>query len=274
MRARHRAGNVQRSASGGDYIRGAEITFNRARIDVRTSTWTVTVLALLATACAKQSHARPAADSTSVATTAAADTTKSISGMAADSDRSVQGNGVPAGYTALTDHADANITDAKYTVNGDKWDVQTGPAHIVYAAKDSGSGIYAVSATIEQLAKPRHPEAYGVFFGGQALDNRATQKYSYFLVRGTGEYLIKMRNGDKTSPVVNWTASPNIPKEDAEGKATYTLKVHFAKDTAHFLVNGKLLTAIPRSKLSTEGIAGLRINHNLHVAVTPVVIER
>jgi hypothetical protein len=50
--------------------------------------------------------------------------------------------------------------------------------------------------------------------------------------------------------------------------------VHFAKDTAHFLVNGKLVDADPRSKLPTDGIAGLRINHNLHVLVQPVSIDK
>jgi hypothetical protein len=234
----------------------------------------LTALALLAAACAKRSDASLAADSTGAAASAAADTSKGMSGMAMDTDKTVQGNGVPAGYIALTDHADAKITDAKYAVNGGKWEVETGPAHIVYSPKDTASGIYAVSATIDQLVKPRHPEAYGLFFGGQNLDDRTKQTYGYFLVRGTGEFLIKVRNGDKTSPVVEWKASPNVPKEDASGKATYTLKVHFAKDTAHFLVNDKLVDAIPRSKLSTEGVAGLRINHNLQVAVTPVVIDR
>lgn len=192
----------------------------------------------------------------------------------ADSDKAAPGTGVPAGFTAMTDHADASISNAKYTANGGKWEVQTGPAHILYAAKDSGSGVYAVTATIQQLEKPKHPEAYGVFFGGQHLDDRAQQTYGYFLVRGTGEFLIKRRDGAKTSSVVDWTASPNVPKEDASGKATYSLKVHFAKDTAHFLVNDKLVDAVPRSKLPTEGVAGLRINHNLHVLVTPVSIEK
>ena len=241
---------------------------------MRTTTWTITALALLAAACAKKSDAGMTSDSTSAAPQAAADTSKGMSGMAMDSDKAAPGTGVPAGYMALTDHADAKITDAKYTLTGGKWEVETGPAHIVYAPKDSASGIYAVSATIDQLAKPRHPEAYGVFFGGQNLDDRAKEKYGYFLVRGTGEYLIKVRDGDKTSSVVDWKANANVPKEDASGKATYTLKVHFAKDTAHFLVNDKLVDAVPRSKLPTEGVAGLRINHNLHVDVTPVSIER
>ncbi|MGH7649947.1 MAG: hypothetical protein ACREND_17690 [Gemmatimonadaceae bacterium] len=241
---------------------------------MRTTTWTLTALAFLATACAKTSDASKTADSTSApAMSAAPDTSKGMAGMA-DSDKAAPGTGIPAGFQAMTDHADASIANAKYTANGGKFEVQTGPAHILYAAKDSGSGIYAVTAEIDQLEKPKHPEAYGIFFGGEHLDDRAQQTYGYFLVRGTGEFLIKRRDGAKTTSVVDWTANPNVPKEDASGKATYTLKVHFAKDTAHFLVNDKLVDAIPRSKLPSAGIAGLRVNHNLHVLVAPVSIEK
>jgi hypothetical protein len=258
----------------GRYISGTNIHFSK-RGDVRTTTWTLTALAFLAAACAKTSDAGKAGagDSASAPSSAASDTSKGMAAMA-DSDKAAPGAGVPAGFTAITDHADASISNAKYTANGGKWEVQTGPAHILYAAKDSGSGVYAVTATIQQLEKPAHPEAYGVFFGGQHLDDRAQQTYGYFLVRGTGEFLIKRRDGAKTSSVVDWTANPNVPKQDASGKATYSLKVHFAKDTAHFLVNDKLVDAVPRSKLPSEGVAGLRINHNLHVLVTPVSIEK
>lgn len=241
---------------------------------MRTTTWTLTALAFLAAACAKTSDAsKTGGDSASAPAATAADTSKGMAGMA-DSDKAAPGGGIPAGFQAMTDHADASMSDAKYTANGAKWDVQTGPAHILYAAKDSGSGIYQVTGEIDQLEKPKHPEAYGIFFGGQHLDDRAQQTYGYFEVRGTGEFLIKRRDGAKTTTVADWTANPNVPKEDASGKATYMLKVHFAKDTAHFLVNDKLVDAVPRSKLPTEGVAGLRINHNLHVLVTPVAIEK
>ncbi len=261
----------------GRYISGTKVHIIQ-RGAVRTTTWTLTALAFLATACAKASNAsKTGGDSASApAATAAADTSKGAPGMAgmADSDKAAPGTGVPAGFQAMTDHANASMSTAKYTANAGKWDVQTGPAHILYAAKDSGSGIYAVSAEIDQLEKPKHPEAYGIFFGGQHLDDRAQQTYGYFLVRGTGEFLIKRRNGAKTTSVVDWTANPNVPKEDASGRGTYTLKVHFAKDTAHFLVNDKLVDAVPRNKLPSEGVAGLRINHNLHVLVAPVAIEK
>lgn len=234
------------------------------------TTLKLAAVALLLTACAKEKQTATT-DTTAAPAAAVADTTKA---MAADSDQSHAGSGVPAGYVGVTDAADKDIANAKYTTGGGRWEVQTGPAHIVFAAKDSASGVYAASASFQQLEKPKHPEAYGIIFGGQHLDNRATQQYGYFLVRGTGEYLIKARDGDHTTPVVNWKASPDVPKEDASGKASYDLKVHVAPDTVHFFVNGKLVDAVPKSKLPTNGIAGLRINHNLHVSVTPVTVGK
>jgi hypothetical protein len=38
-------------------------------------------------------------------------------------------------------------------------------------------------------------------------------------------------------------------------------------------VNGKLVAAVPRSQLQTDGIYGLRVNHNLHVLASPVKKE-
>jgi hypothetical protein len=220
-------------------------------------------LALLVTACAGNDGAN-----------AAADTANAMAAAERDPDVAQSGGGVPQGYIALTDKADAQLSAISYAASGSDWEVKTGPAHIVYAPKDSASGVYAVSTTIRQLEKPAHPEAYGVFFGGRQLDDRAAQRYGYFIVRGTGEYLIKTREGDKTTTVVPWTASPNVPKEDESGKASYDIKVHFAPDTAHFMVNGKLVAAVPKKDVPSEGVAGLRVNHNLHLDVQPVTISK
>lgn len=230
---------------------------------MRTTTLKLAALALLVTACAGNDGANAATDSN-----------KAMAAAERDPDVAQNGGGVPQGYVALTDKADAQISGASYTTSGSNWEVKTGPAHIVYAPKDSASGVYAVSTTIQQLEKPKHPEAYGVFFGGHHLDDRSAQRYGYFIVRGTGEYLIKTRQGDSTTTVVPWTASENVPKEDSTGKASYDIKVHFAPDTAHFMVNGKLVAAVPKKELPSEGIAGLRINHNLHLDVQPVTISK
>lgn len=202
----------------------------------------------------------------------AADTT---AGAAAESDPdvNVSGGSLPAGYSARTDKPDAPITGASYTATGNDWEVRTGPAHVIYAAKDTASGNYTVSATIEQLEKPTHPEAYGLIIGGRDLD-QPTQAYTYFLVRGTGDLLVKVREGDQTRDVLKWTPSADVPKEDASGKATYALSASVTDDAVKFSVNGKQVASVSKAGLPTDGIAGVRINHNLHVRVTPVSITR
>lgn len=182
--------------------------------------------------------------------------------------------GAPAGYTAIPDRTNADMTKMVYTAAGTNWDVTTGPAHILFAARDTMSGMYAAMATIQQLAKPAHPEAYGLFIGGSNLADTTKRTYTYFVVRGTGEYLVKVMNGGKTTTVVDWKASADIPKEDADGKATYALKIHVAGPVMHLYVNGKMIAEVPTTGAPTAGIAGLRINHNLHLMVTPLTMSK
>lgn len=236
----------------------------RMRGHVRTL-WTISALALLA-ACSKGDQAQTTTDTAAgaAATTPAANS---------DPDNQTGGGGVPAGYVGKVDRPDAKIADASYTASGSGWEVKTGPAHILYAAKDTGSGVYGATATIEQLAAPTHPEAFGIFIGGTNLD-QPSQRYTYFLVRGGGEYLVKVRDGAQTRDVITWAASPNVPKADANGRASYKLTAHVAADTVHFLVNDKLVGAVPKGNLPTNGVAGLRINHNLNVKTSGVSITK
>lgn len=190
----------------------------------------------------------------------------------ADVDRPTGGSGLPAGFSGRTDNPSASIIGARYTPSGNTWEIVTGPAHIVYRAQDTASGNYTVSATIDQLEKPAHREAFGIFFGGGDLD-RPTQAYTYFVVSGTGELLVKVREGAKTRNVLNWTPSPDVPKADASGKASYALAAQVTGDAVKFMVNGKQVASVSKVGLPTDGIAGLRVNHNLHVRTTPVSIK-
>ena len=192
----------------------------------------------------------------------------------ADADvAAIGGTGVPDGYVGRTDRANMPLSDAKYLVSGNGWDVTTGPAHILYMPGDTATGSYTVTATIDQLAAPAHPEAYGIFIGGQALDGDA-QKYLYFLVRGTGEMLAKVREGDKTRGVVAWTASDAVPKAGTSGQATYKVAIQVRPDSVRFWVNGRQTAAVASAGLPTTGVYGIRINHNLHVRATPVTLTR
>lgn len=185
----------------------------------------------------------------------------------------VGGTGVPNGYIGKTDRPDQQLSAAKYAVSGGGWDVTTGPAHILYRPADSASGAYTVSATVDQLAAPAHPEAYGIFVGGRNLDG-AGQQYVYFLARGTGEMMAKVRDGSSTRNVLAWQKHAAVPVANASGQGAYRLGIQVAADSVRFLVNGQRAAAVAAAGLPTSGVYGLRINHNLHVRATPATVTR
>lgn len=192
-----------------------------------------------------------------------------------DTDIVARGGELPSGYVAQLDQPTARISDASYREDGSgRWEVRTGPAHILYSPRDTARKRYSVTATFEQLERPAHPEAYGIFVGGTSLENPAARRYTYFLVRGTGEYTVKVRDGAHTRTVTDWTAHPAIPREDSTGQAVYGIKIESDGQTAKVSVNGKPVATLLSKRGPLEGIAGVRINHNLHLMVTLANVVR
>ena len=236
---------------------------------MRTMTWGVLAAALLA-ACATEKRSEAAGEASRDSAARAPGTAGAAGG---DTDITAGGGELPSGFTGRTDKATAKLADAKYVAAGGAWEITTGPAHILYSPRDTASGVYTAAAAIDQLEAPRHPEAYGVFIGGRDLEG-AGQQYTYFLVRGGGEYLVKVRQGDGTRTVIDWKKSDAVPTQDASGTASYRLAVRVGGDSVRFLVNDRQVAAVAKGALPTDGVAGLRINHNLHVRVRPVEIKK
>jgi hypothetical protein len=186
---------------------------------------------------------------------------------AADPDKKMAGPGtLPSGWKGRLDSGDKSLAGVKATQMGGGVHFMTGPAGIYYKPADKPAGAYEAHATFTQMVPADHPEAYGLFIGGADLDG-AAQKYTYFIVRQDGKYMIKRRAGADTPTVVDWTDSPAIKKADSSGKMSNTLAVEVGKDKVRFLVNGTEVTSVDASKVDTAGIAGLRVNHNLNLHV-------
>jgi hypothetical protein len=169
------------------------------------------------------------------------------------------------------------MTDVNFVTMGPGLHVTSGPAAIYYRTADVAKGEYAVSASFAQRKSLQH-EAYGLFIGGSNLQD-STQSYTYFVVRPMdGAILINHRDGNaKPKQIVAWTPDAAVNKEDAtDGHATNALTIHVAKDSVHFLANGKLVKALAKSELggSTEGVAGMRINHNIDVHVADFKVAK
>ena len=191
-----------------------------------------------------------------------------------DPDHAAHGGAVPAGWTVRADRGDAS--GANVQTMGTGLHVTTGPAIILYRANTDGTGPFHTLATFTQTKPSKHAEGYGLFVGGKGLDG-AGQQYIYFLVRQDGSYLIKRRDGDKTSDVSKgWVPHAAVKQPDAKGTATNLLEVDNKRDPNRvgFLVNGQQVYATDAKGMALDGIVGIRTNHNLDVHIEGFDVHR
>jgi hypothetical protein len=179
-----------------------------------------------------------------------------------------------AGWSVRPDGS-GQATEVKVVAAQPGWKLTSGPASILYRATDRGAGNYRVTAKIAlQPGTGAHQEAYGVFLGGTDLA-KAGQSYTYFIIRGDGTWKVKRRRGPDTGSITRgWTANPAIVRDRPDGPAVNEIAVVMGARNVRFLVNGQELWSGVRSEVGGDGIAGIRLNHNLSIqlesfAVTP-----
>ena len=194
---------------------------------------------------------------------------------AADPDRAVGGGGdLPRGWAARTDER-GKEADIKFAVMDPGWHITLGPAALLYRPADKVEGAFTASALLTQTSAPKHAEGYGIFVGGQSLEADPQQKYTYFLIRGDGKYLIKKRDGVSLTNIVSaWTSHPAIVKQGPTGEATNRLEVTMDKTRLVFRVNGKEVYSADPRLIDTKGLVGLRVNHNLDVHLQSFEVKK
>ena len=180
------------------------------------------------------------------------------------------------GWNVRLDETDEEPAAFRMVTTEGGFTVETGPAGIAWRSEDLvQEGDFTASATFTELGAPAgHREAFGLFVGGRHLES-PDQEYTYFLVRGDGRYLIKRRTGDATSDLVSWTASEAVQGIQAEGQERpNVLAVGVRDDQVEFVANGTVVETLPVDEVAPWGVAGVRINHNLHVRVVEWSVER
>lgn len=153
------------------------------------------------------------------------------------------------------------------------WHVTTARAGsgIFWQPAITAEGEYEARAAFHLMTPAPHPEAFGLFIGGRELEV-AGQQYVYFIVRQTGEFMIRQRRGDETEDVVGWTAHDAVPTALEEEPTTYELGVDVGADQVAFTVNGAQVHAMPADQIHTDGVVGLRINHMLELHVESIEV--
>jgi hypothetical protein len=191
----------------------------------------------------------------------------------------VQAGTLPAGWSVRLDDKDTtrySANDTRFVTMGPGFHVTSGPAALYFNPANQASGNYTVSTSFRQMKAPTHPEAYGLFLGGQNL-TAANQEYLYFLVRGDGKYFVAHRAGAEVHRVVPWTENAAINKQDAAGVASNNVAAQVTADSLHLMVNGTRVQSFARSAMPgfrLDGQTGLRVNHNLDVHIGSFEVKR
>ncbi|MDR9416237.1 MAG: hypothetical protein RI564_08135 [Gracilimonas sp.] len=155
------------------------------------------------------------------------------------------------------------------------WHITSGPAGIYYHPANTTEGNFSIQTEIHFFDPgDRNREAYGLFWGGKNLQD-PEQSYYYFLIRNTGEYLIKKRSGESTSVLKNWTAADTIQVFDAETEGSSVLNVlsiSVQDEQIVFEINEEKVEAISSEEIESQGIFGLRVNHSINVHISDLAV--
>lgn len=195
----------------------------------------------------------------------------------ADQEGMATSEGVPDGWMMRFDRSEAGTDQMDFRTMDPGWHATTGRsgAAILWQPGMEASGSYTFGTTMHLFEPASHAEAFGIFVGGKNL-GAADQEYLYFLVRQTGEYLIKRRMGTETENVVGWTVHRGVPEMEpgAEESTEYGLAIEVAGADVFFMVNGTTVETLRTRQVSTDGQVGIRINHMLDVHVEPLELEQ
>ena len=178
---------------------------------------------------------------------------------------------VADGWQARHDRPGSDVSELVLADMPPGWHITTGPSTILYRPEMEAGGSYRVEMEVFLFDPQGRREAFGFFLGGRDLEGER-QRYTYFLIRDGGQFLVKSRDGRDTPTLVEWTDHAAVrgfaDRGTGESSVRNVLAAEVGDDEVRFFVNGQEVTRVSRNGLSLDGVVGLRVNHglNLHVS--------
>jgi hypothetical protein len=147
---------------------------------------------------------------------------------------------------------------------GNGFQVNTGPAAVVWSDANTASGEYTLSGTFTLQAPSDHNNYYGLVYGAGGLDGDG-QNYLYFLIGQNGSYIVKHRAGGDVHDIQGRTSHDAVATPDGGGTSVNELSVRVGSDETQFVINGTVVFTAPKSGMAarSDGIYGVRVNHRI-----------
>lgn len=184
----------------------------------------------------------------------------------------------PQGWRVHTDPSQSaqdpdNTPNLTFAAMGKGFHIVTGPAGTFWHPSNTASGSYTLRATFNLMQPSNHTNYYGLVFGGKELEG-ANQSYGYFVVAQNGQFQVRQMRGQNATTIQPPTTHAAVNRPGANGQSVNTLEVRVAGDTVSYVVNGTVVHSGPKGSLTTDGLAGVRVNHVLNVHVEGFAIGK
>jgi hypothetical protein len=201
--------------------------------------------------------------------------------------RKVEGAGIhAAGWKGKVDATEktAKIEDSKFDLSGGVFTVATSPAAIYWNPANTASGDYTVSATFNEpafMSSNDHAHPYGVFIGGNKLDTEAGTLL-YCAAYGNGTYIVR---GFGPAPFQVGGRRPGtnaaVKKADKGQPVSQEIALSVKGGKVSCSINGTEVVSVDKAEVvgagkldSLDGVAGLRVAHNVDVKVSNFKITK
>jgi hypothetical protein len=185
----------------------------------------------------------------------------------------------PAGWKMRVDRstnaADPDAAGAiKFVAMGNGFHATNPQAAVYFNPANTAAGNYTLKGNFVLQKPSNHTNYYGLVLGGAELEG-AGQNYIYFMIAQDGTWMVKHRAGADTHDVAKGP-SDAVKKPDATGKSTNALEVRVAAAKIDYVVNGTVVHSTPKSGMTakTDGVYGIRINHQLEVHVDGLSVAK
>ena len=190
-----------------------------------------------------------------------------------DADRVIKDGGIKApGWQGKVDASAAakgmSVSSSRFMMKGADIDIMTGPATTYWNPANTAKGDFTVKAAFRDLKSDAgHPHAVGLFIGGSNLEGDAPS-YVYCLAYTDGSFLIRQMNGPKATTIVRKTPNAAVKGPDAKGMVTNEMSWAVKGNRAECMINGVAVGGIDKPAVATDGIYGIRANHNISTVVS------
>ena len=177
----------------------------------------------------------------------------------------------PEGWQLRFDRDGSSMDDVEMVIMSPGMHITTGPAMIAYHPDSLATGDFRIESETFLFDPGGRREAFGFFVGGSDLQG-PNQRYTYFLVREGGEFLVKTRSGTETGLVHDWTAHaaiacPTLPSRQmpAPRRTSWSWRRRATSCASRSTASRSGADRVRR--VETEGVFGLRINHGLDICM-------